>query len=122
MPPWTQELNEADRVVHVMHMSKDEYLRSAENKGYNTDEDFIDSITGEGKPDSKYEDQRYTAEGLSYSRLKDLIILWEVYVRQADEQIEVQTFSPLQPDEPARATFQLPYQHKQIPLVSFPTS
>ena len=119
-PPWTQELNEADRVVHVMHMSKDEYLRSAENKGYNTDEDFIDSITGEGKPDSKYEDQRYTAEGLSYSRLKDLIILWEVYVRGSDDQIEVQTFSPLQPDEPARAPFRLPYQHKQIPIVQLP--
>ena len=119
-PPWTQELNEADRVVHVMHMSKDEYLRSAENKGYNTDEDFIDSITGEGKPDSKYEDQRYTAEGLSYSRLKDLIILWEVYVRGSDDQIEVQTFSPLQPDEPARAPFRLPYQHKQIPIIQLP--
>ena len=119
-PPWTQELNEADRVVHVMHMSKDEYLRSADNKGYNTDEDFIDSITGEGKPDSKYEDQRYTAEGLSYSRLKDLIILWEVYVRGSDDQIEVQTFSPLQPDEPARAPFRLPYQHKQIPIVQLP--
>jgi hypothetical protein len=119
-PPWTQELNEADRVVHVMHMSKDEYLRSAENKGYNTDPDFIDSITGEGKPDSKYQDQRYTAEGLSYTRLKDLIILWEVYVRGSDDQIEVQTFSPLQPDEPARNPFRLPYQHKQIPIIQLP--
>jgi hypothetical protein len=116
-PPWTQELNEADRVCHVMHMSEDEYRRTAKDRGYNTDDSFVDSIKGEGKPDQKYEQSRYTAEGLSYSRLKDLIILWEVYKRQSDNQIEVQTFSPLQPDEPARAPFKLPYQHKQIPII-----
>ena len=120
VPPWTQELAEADRVVHVMHMSEADYLRSAEPRGYNTDEDFIESIKGEGKPDQKYEQSRYVAEGLSYSRLKDLIILWEVYLRQSDGQIEVQTFSPLQPDEPARAPFKLPYQHKQIPIIQLP--
>ena len=120
VPPWTQELAEADRVVHVMHMSEADYLRSAESRGYNTDEDFIESIKGEGKPDQKYEQSRYVAEGLSYSRLKDLIILWEVYLRGSDGQIEVQTFSPLQPDEPARAPFKLPYQHKQIPIVQLP--
>ena len=120
VPPWTQELAEADRVVHVMHMSEDEYLRNAEAKGYNTDDTFVESIKGEGKPDQRYEESRYTAEGLSYSRLKDLIILWEVYLRQSDGQIEVQTFSPLQPDEPARQPFKLPYQHKQIPIVQLP--
>ena len=120
VPPWTQELAEADRVVHVMHMSEADYLRSAEPRGYNTDEDYIESIKGEGKPDQKYEQSRYVAEGLSYSRLKDLIILWEVYIRGSDGQIEVQTFSPLQPDEPARAPFKLPYQHKQIPIIQLP--
>ena len=119
-PPWTNELSEADRVVHVMHMSEDDYRRSGEACGYNMDEDFITSIKGEGKPDQKYEETRYVAEGLSYSRLKDLIILWEVYLRKDDDNIEVQTFSPLQPDEPARATFKLPYQHKQIPLIQLP--
>jgi hypothetical protein len=119
-PPWTQELNEADRVCHVMHMSEDEYRRTAKDRGYNTDDSFVDSIKGEGKPDQKYEQSRYTAEGLSYSRLKDLIILWEVYKRDSDNQIEIETFSPLQPDEPARPPFKLPYQHKQIPIVQLP--
>jgi hypothetical protein len=119
-PPYTQEINEADRLVHVMHMSEDQYRRSAEPRGYNTDDDFIESITGEGKPDSKYEQTRYSAEGLSHTKIKDLIILWEVYQRQDDDQIEVQTFSPLQPDEPARAPFKLPYQHKQIPIIQLP--
>ena len=117
VPPNTQEIQEADRLVHVMHISEDDYRRSAEARGYNTDDDFVESIKGEGKPDQKYEEQRYVAEGLSYSRLKDLIILWEVYIRQLDGQIEVQTFSPLAPDEPARSPFKLPYQHKQIPFV-----
>jgi hypothetical protein len=120
VPPNTQEIQEADRIVHVMHMSEAEYVRNAESRGYNTDEDFIESIKGEGKPDQKYEETRYTAEGLSYSRLKDLIILWEVYVRESDGQIRVETFSPLQPDEPARAPFKLPFRHKQIPLIQLP--
>jgi len=121
VPPYaTFDFNQSERVTHVMQYSEAEYLRDAEAKGFNTDESFIDSIKGEGRPDQKYEHYRYTAEGLSYVRLKDLIILWEVYLRQTDGQILVKTFSPLQPDEPARADFKLPYDHKQVPLVMIP--
>jgi len=121
VPPWsTNDLNKADRVVHSMQYSREEYLRDAEKKGFNADDSFIDSIMGEGKPDPKYDQSRYTAEGLSYSRQKDLIILWEVYLRQTDGQILVKTFSPLQPDEPARGDFKLPYEHKQVPLIMIP--
>ena len=116
-PPKTQDIQEADHITHVMHISEEEYRRTAKDRGYNLDDDYIESIKGEGKPDAKYEQSRYTAEGLSYSRLKDLIILWEVYVRQDDDSIEVQTFSPQQPDEPARNPFKLPYRHGQIPLI-----
>src|SRR5215471_4400861 len=121
VPPYsTFDFNRCDRVVHVMQYSEAEYLRDAEAKGFNTDETFIESIKGEGRPDQKYEHYRYTAEGLSYVRLKDLIILWEVYLRQTDGQILVKTFSPLQPDEPARTDFKLPYDHKQVPLTMLP--
>lgn len=121
VPPWaTFDFQKADRVVHVMQYSKEEYLRDAEAKGFNADETYVDSITGEGKPDKRYEHQRYIAEGLSYSRLKDLIVLWEVYLRQSDGQIQVKTFSPLQPDEPTRGDFGLPYEHKEVPLTLIP--
>jgi hypothetical protein len=120
VPASTEGLETADRCVHVMQMSKNDYLRSGRNRGYNLDDDFVESITGEGKPDQRYIQSRYTAEGLSFSRLKNLIILWEVYERQLDGQIRVHTFSPLQPDEPVRESFMLPYQHKQIPLVQIP--
>jgi hypothetical protein len=121
VPPYaTFDFNKSERVTHVMQYSEAEYLRDAEAKGFNTDETFIESIKGEGRPDQKYEHYRYTAEGLSYSRLKDLIILWEVYLRQSDGQILVKTFSPSQPDEPARADFKLPYDHKQVPLTMIP--
>jgi hypothetical protein len=116
----SNDLDEADRVVHVMQYSRAQYERDADAKGFNTDETYIESITGEGKPDKKYEQYRYTAEGLSYSRLKEMIILWEVYLRGSDDQITVKTFSPLQPDEPAREDFRLPYQHKQVPLSLIP--
>jgi hypothetical protein len=121
VPPYaTFDFNRSDRVVHVMQYSEEEYMRDAEAKGFNTDETFVESIKGEGRPDQKYEHYRYTAEGLSYVRLKDLIILWEVYLRQSDGQILVKTFSPLQPDEPARGDFRLPFDHKQIPFVLLP--
>jgi len=121
VPPYaTFDFNRSERVVHVMQYSEAEYLRDAEAKGFNTDETFVESIKGEGRPDQKYEHYRYTAEGLSYVRLKDLIILWEVYLRGSDGQITVKTFSPLQPDEPARADFKLPYDHKQVPLCMIP--
>jgi hypothetical protein len=121
VPPYsTFDFNRCDRVVHVMQYSEAEYMRDAEAKGFNTDETFVESIRGEGRPDQKYEHYRYTAEGLSYVRLKDLIILWEVYLRQTDGQILVKTFSPLLPDEPARGDFKLPYEHKQVPLTMVP--
>lgn len=121
MPPWaTYDFQKADRVVHVMQYSKEEYLRDADAKGFNAEDTFVDSIKGEGKPDPRFEQYRYMAEGLNYSRLKELIILWEVYLRQTDGQILVKTFSPLQPDEPARADFKLPYEHKEIPLTVVP--
>jgi hypothetical protein len=120
IPPWTTTLQEADRVCHVMHMSEADYRRSGTECGYNMDDDFIDSIKGEGKPDNKYRESTYQAEGLSFTRLKDLIILWEVYNKLEDGNIEVQTFSPLAPDEPARATFKLPYDHHQVPIAALP--
>ena len=121
VPPQSMfDLQKADRVVHVMQYSKAEYLRDANSKGFNADETYVSSIQGEGKPDPRFEQYRYMAEGLNYSRLKDLIILWEVYIRQTDGQILVKTFSPMQPDEPARGDFKLPYEHKQIPLTVIP--
>ena len=121
VPPYaTFDFNKSERICHVMQYSEAEYLRDAETKGFNTDENFIESIKGEGRPDQKYEHYRYTAEGLSYVRLKDLIILWEVYLRQTDGQILVKTFSPLNPDEPARADFRLPYNHRQVPMCMIP--
>src|SRR5213594_2009510 len=116
----TFDFQKADRVVHVMQYSRDEYERDAGRKGFNTDETYIDSIVGEGKPAQKYERHRYTAEGLSYSKLSDMIVLWEVYIRETDGQIRVKTFSPMQPDEPARGDFKLPYEHKEIPLTMIP--
>ena len=120
VPSYAQDINESDRVCHVMHLSVGEYKRDALKKGYNDDEDFIKSITGEGKPDQKYKEQRYSQEGLSWSNVKDLIVLWEVYKREDDDQISVHTFSPLNPNEPARDTFRMPYRHKQCPIVQLP--
>ena len=103
-----------------MQYSKAEYERDAQAKGFNSEEDYIATITGEGKPDPRFDQYRYMAEGLNYTRLKEQIILWAVYLRQTDGQILVKTFSPLAPDEPARPDFKLPYEHKQMPFTMIP--
>jgi hypothetical protein len=121
VPPWTAEIQRADRICHVMHMSEDDYRRSGDECGYNMDDDFIESIKGEGKPNQQnFREQIAVSEGLSYTRIKQLITLWEVYVRGDDNVIQVQTFSPLNPDEPARDTFKLPYDHRLFPISILP--
>lgn len=121
VPPWTTSLQRADRVCHVMHMSVNEYKRQGTECGYNMDEDFIDSIRGEGDEKEKpFRRAKALVEGLNYTRLKDLVILWEVYVPDDDGRIQVQTFSPLNPTEPARETFKIPYAHNEIPICVLP--
>jgi hypothetical protein len=119
VPSWTTNLDTADRFTHVMQLSQDEYKRCAADKGYNTDKDYLDRITGEGKPDSKYSRNLYSQEGITFAG-KDMIILWEVYVRDQDDHLMVHTFSPLCPEEAARESFQMPYRHKQIPFCIIP--
>jgi hypothetical protein len=121
VPPWTAEIQRADRICHVMHMSEDDYRRSGEECGYNMDDDFIESIKGEGKPNQQnFREQVAVSEGLSYSRIKQLITLWEVYVKGDDNVIQVHTFSPLNPEDAARDTFKIPYDHRSFPFSVLP--
>src|SRR5258708_1534713 len=90
VPPWTSiEPRTVDRMVQVIHYSREQYIRAAKARGMNTDETYIDSICGYGKPDPKYEELRYSQDGLTYSRLADMIVYWEIYGRQEDQSMLV---------------------------------
>jgi hypothetical protein len=116
VPPWTEELQDADWLVHVLVISKSEYKR---NPNYTYAD--IDSISGrgqgEGMVSNTKEQDRYQREGLTYAPEKSQIVLWEVYTRENDKW-QIETISPiLGPDTPIREPMGLPFAHGQLPFV-----
>lgn len=112
VPKWTEELKDADFLVHVLQMSEAQYRA---NPNYNKDDDFVKSIKGKGNADagdSSGKDQEIASrEGITYGS-ENQIILWEIYTRgegSAWNEITVKTRSPLRFEEPARSDFRLPY-------------
>jgi hypothetical protein len=121
VPPTTEATQDADRFTHVMCYSREQYKRAAAKRGLNDDEDLLDRIEGRGvKPNPAYAELHYSQEGLVWSRLKDVIIVWETYVKETDGNIKVYTYSPVDPDEELRSPFKLPYTHKLYPFVRIP--
>jgi hypothetical protein len=121
VPPTTEATQDADRFTHIMCYSVEQYKRAAKARGLNDDPDLLDRIQGRGvKPNPAYAELHYSQEGLVWSRLKDVIIVWETYVKDSDGAIKVYTYSPVDPDEELRSPFKLPYQHKLYPFVRIP--
>lgn len=124
VPTWTGPLSECDRVTHIQWMSKFEYERCGESMGYNTDKDFIKTISGkgnstDGKSTGAYEDARKLREGIGWHSKNDMIVLWETIERELDGTLTVHTLSPLCPEEEVRPDFTFPYKHGHIPIVGF---
>jgi hypothetical protein len=117
-PSWTEDLPDADWLVHVMHLSKAQYLR---NKTYNQDESFIKSITGRGNDDSGAQTSQQQSilrrEGITHGAHDHMIVIWEVYSRDSDGNIKIDTISPMAGwDKPIRSQFGLPYKHGGFPF------
>jgi len=111
VPPSTIELQNADRIVHVMHYSVDAYLREEQ---FNHDEEVIRRIAGRGvryHNEPRFE-ERMIAEGITHFRNDDEIVLWEVW-RRVPEGWEVSTISPVDPSVEVRETFLCPYDFAQ---------
>src|SRR5205823_13944865 len=117
-PSWTEELGDADWLVHVMHLSEDSYRR---NKEYTQDDALISSIKGKGNDSGATISQQQNIlrrEGINTGSNENQIVLWEVYPRDSGNNIMVDTISPLAgPDKEIRAQFGIPYKHEQFPLV-----
>lgn len=121
VPKATGDLWDADRCVHVQHLSKWAYKNGRLKDLYNQDDSLISRICGKGtgsEESANIEDEKARREGITHSDDKDTIILWEVFERTEDSW-RIHTFSPLAPGEPIRETFTLPYKHSQLPIVSF---
>lgn len=112
VPKWTEELQEADWLVHVLHLSEAQYRR---NQNFNQDNEFIKSIKGKGDgqtgDDTGKTQEVSRREGLTCGQNDNQIVLWEIYTRDPANanKIIIKTRSPLKFDDPVRADFQMPF-------------
>jgi hypothetical protein len=120
VPPDTESLCCADRIVHVQHLSKWKYQNGPGCENRNQDKTFIERILG-GKADNEatlLEATKKTREGVTHTSLPDTIIIWEIYER-TKEGWTIHTISPYLEDEPIRPSYGLPYNHGEAPFVDF---
>ena len=87
-------LQDADRVVHVKHLSKWKYIHGG--YGYNTDNGLRQAGSPEPHANKRgaRRDQERRTEGINTTTDPYTIILWEVYERQSDGNYLIHTISP----------------------------
>ena len=119
VPPWTKNVESADRLCQVMPMSLETYKRAGI---YDDSKATIDSIMG-GKTEESgilndLKNNRELREGLTYSADKEQVIVWEVYSRDDDGDWVMNCFSPQQPEIPLRKEMKIPFDHGMPPYAS----
>jgi hypothetical protein len=121
VPARTRALRDAERVVHVLVYSPEEFKRVP---GYRTDDAFVKAITGRGQLETQgnanhlYQ-RKAQRQGITYGADTEIVV-WEIWERDAQGQYQIQTFAPVRPDEPVKATYGNPNDHGQNPFVDFP--
>ena len=102
VPKWTEELKDADWLVHVLHLSEAQYKA---NPNYRKDPEFIKQIKGKGdassNEDSSKEQEAERREGLTCGQHDQQIVLWEIYTRDPANWDRI--------IEQVRAEFVMPY-------------
>lgn len=99
-------------VLHVENVTVAQYKS---NDKYNQDDSFVKSVTGAGDNagqgmQMQYEQAKAYREGLTYAS-DNLIVVWNLYTKQKDGSILLETISPNRPidDNNIREPFTLPY-------------
>lgn len=114
VPSYTQEINKADWLVHVIHMSEAQYRA---NDRFEKSDAFVKSIKGRGQnwsPDPQVTITR--REGITVGQNDKQIVLWEYYSKNAGKW-RVDTISPIAGyDKPVRTPFYLAYKHNELPF------
>ena len=120
VPPYTRNLETADRICQISTYSVEAYRR---NKTLNQDPEVLEQIVGtldEDTGDLETREIKYEREGLTFDS-KGKIIVWEVYYRcEESGEWRICTFSPTQPDLDLRPVMAIPYNHGKPPFVAFP--
>lgn len=121
VPAHTKELQDADRIVHVMPMSLEAYKRAGI---YDVSKKTLDAISGKEDSDSSSgatasEAATKLREGITHDSKGQHVIVWEVYTMSKDDKWEVRTFSPADPEIDLREPMLLAYDHPHAPFVDF---
>jgi hypothetical protein len=111
VPTYTGRLADADWIVHVQRYSKHAYKRVPEfEKGAETMAAICAGEAGHGAIASTYEAAKHEREGITSTKDKGQIIVWEVFSRDPETgQWVVDTYSPQAPTRKLRPRFALPY-------------
>ena len=120
VPSHTKELQDADRIVHVMPMSLAAYKRSGM---YDTSKKTIDAITGHGEDENPGTSSDVSAkrvrEGITHDSNKERVIVWEVFTPAGNGKWKIETFSPAAPEIDLRDPMESPYDMEWAPFVDF---
>lgn len=105
--PRCERLSEADYFAHVRTLSLGQYQRDPRLE---KDPAVLKDIQGDAENSGKgngLEEDQFAREGITHSRDKSQVIVWEAYERTPSGYL-VHTFSPQAPEKPLRPPFSLP--------------
>jgi len=120
MPSEADTIEEADWFVHVQHLSVAAYKR---DRRYNQDLEVLKKIRGGTETvGHEHDDEKKRREGLTYTKSKNQIILWEAYHKTANG-YTVYTYAPCATKEHIRKPYGLTTKWDEnvlVPFVDFP--
>lgn len=118
VPEWTTEIQKADWVVQVHHLSEAAYKRRTDLK---QDAEFIKLLLG-AKDETQKTEAAYRRAGITYSD-RGNIILWEVWkrcMRGTEMDWQVEWVAAHNPELVARSVQFNPYKHRRNPFTVVP--
>ena len=115
VPDKTKNLQDAERIVHIMQMTTESFAKNPMYAG--VDIDLVQTKRVAINSNDR-EDKIFRREGLNNNSDKSKIIVWEVYQREGDK-IKVESFCPEIPEMNLRPPMELDYNHGEFPFVDF---
>jgi hypothetical protein len=112
VPPWTESIESADRVVHVMRYSPEAFDR---NPVFEVSSDQVLGDYGREAGDHSKAQEKFSREGMTWTS-DGHVIVWEVWCRDA-EGWYVETFCPQRPEIDVRPPYRSPFDHGRCPFV-----
>lgn len=118
LPPGTEELNKAFRLVHVEVLTRDQYK---ERKRYNQDPEFVRTICGSGLGNAgtgTSDAEREKREGITQASSKDQIVIWNAWER-AGKQWTLKTLSAVKKEAEIAPPLKNPFAHGEQPFTDY---